>query len=458
MSYDENKSSEVKADNPLTPKRDSSWMEALPIKRQPWDKPERASVDEAAMRCVECGHAPHPPGKCLNMASDSDCNCVPATAGERHEYAEPLVRHEFNGHADAPETWCTVPTEGTEHGYCGQPRSAPCHRIDPFADDPHNMSAEDVLDEPEDRLIQSAPDSSAADPSQIERDRRAESSSATPPIHEAVEMKHEGCCTTDNPHTTCLERWCRDCVACCAGISAADFNEVAIIVSGEVVAKSAGPSPALDMSLVKNASTSGRKRLWLSGSRRCRSSHCKEGGDDEMTTKPNCQSWGHYPGCPHDETAPPGPVAAPCELTGCGRCERSPGCIHYCDEHHKFMCVVEHAGASHSPAVTAEGRDSAEVRHLLHVLIEECSEVQKVCTKALRFGLDDTYRADNGIEPQITPRQELRHELNDLGGTLNLMQLHEVIPPVDGFDDAERADKVLRILSMMDYAKERGML
>lgn len=38
MSYDENESSKVKADNPLTPKPDNSWMEALPLKRNPWDK------------------------------------------------------------------------------------------------------------------------------------------------------------------------------------------------------------------------------------------------------------------------------------------------------------------------------------------------------------------------------------------------------------------------------------
>lgn len=106
----------------------------------------------------------------------------------------------------------------------------------------------------------------------------------------------------------------------------------------------------------------------------------------------------------------------------------------------------------------ADSGQEAETRHLLYCLIEECSEVQKVCAKALRFGLDDTYRANNGIEPPITPRQELRHELNDFSGVLTLLQQAEVLPPVDGFDDAERAEKILKVMRMMEYAREQGML
>ena len=36
MIYDGNESRDIKAENPLTPKPDNAWMEALPIKNQPW--------------------------------------------------------------------------------------------------------------------------------------------------------------------------------------------------------------------------------------------------------------------------------------------------------------------------------------------------------------------------------------------------------------------------------------
>jgi hypothetical protein len=32
-------------------------------------------IPETPARCSECGHQSHPPGQCLNIASDNDCNC-----------------------------------------------------------------------------------------------------------------------------------------------------------------------------------------------------------------------------------------------------------------------------------------------------------------------------------------------------------------------------------------------
>lgn len=51
-------------------------------------------------------------------------------------------------------------------------------------------------------------------------------------------------------------------------------------------------------------------------------------------------------------------------------------------------------------------------RELLIVLIEECSEVQKRATKAMRFGLDE-------IQPgqDLTNRQRLSREVGDVGTT-----------------------------------------
>lgn len=39
MTTEENESQSTKIDNPLTPKQDNSWAEAIPKKVMPWDKP-----------------------------------------------------------------------------------------------------------------------------------------------------------------------------------------------------------------------------------------------------------------------------------------------------------------------------------------------------------------------------------------------------------------------------------
>lgn len=104
---------------------------------------------------------------------------------------------------------------------------------------------------------------------------------------------------------------------------------------------------------------------------------------------------------------------------------------------------------------------SSVIQHLLFVLIEECSEVQKACTKALRFGLDDTYRANNerGLPKwDLTPRQEIRHELNDVRGTVALLRHYGVLPELDPTDDAEESQKITKVESLMEYAKEQGTL
>lgn len=63
---------------------------AADLQKQGWMSPaERAKLEEEAReaiasiravlpgpsRCDRCGHAPHPPGGCLNIASDNDCDC-----------------------------------------------------------------------------------------------------------------------------------------------------------------------------------------------------------------------------------------------------------------------------------------------------------------------------------------------------------------------------------------------
>lgn len=99
--------------------------------------------------------------------------------------------------------------------------------------------------------------------------------------------------------------------------------------------------------------------------------------------------------------------------------------------------------------------------HLLVCLMEECSEVQKACAKALRFGLDDTYRADNELglpKWDLTPRQEIRHELNDLIGVVSLLRHHGVLPEPDHGDSIEESAKITKVEKLMDYAVKAGSL
>lgn len=99
--------------------------------------------------------------------------------------------------------------------------------------------------------------------------------------------------------------------------------------------------------------------------------------------------------------------------------------------------------------------------HLLVCLMEEASEIQKACAKALRFGLDDTYRPDNGLDlPEwtLTPRQELQHELNDLRGVVALLRNRAVLPELTAHDDEEESAKVAKVERLMGYARAERTL
>lgn len=99
--------------------------------------------------------------------------------------------------------------------------------------------------------------------------------------------------------------------------------------------------------------------------------------------------------------------------------------------------------------------------HLLVCLMEEASEVQKACAKALRFGLDDTYRADNEMElPKwdMTPREEIQHELNDMRGVVALLRHEKVLPELSPQDDVEESAKIAKVEKMMEYAIHEGTL
>jgi hypothetical protein len=59
-------------------------------------------------------------------------------------------------------------------------------------------------------------------------------------------------------------------------------------------------------------------------------------------------------------------------------------------------------------------------QQLLIVLAEECSEVIKEVSKALRFGIDTTYKG-------TSPKERLQWELVDLISSIELLQDEEVI-------------------------------
>jgi hypothetical protein len=95
-----------------------------------------------------------------------------------------------------------------------------------------------------------------------------------------------------------------------------------------------------------------------------------------------------------------------------------------------------------------------EIEHLLVCLNEECCEIAKECTKALRFGLDD-YNAENHDDP--LNRERLRRELCDLLGVIELLVARGVI--TDPHLDTQRIYfKKVRVAKFMRYAQNAGAL
>lgn len=66
------------------------------------------------------------------------------------------------------------------------------------------------------------------------------------------------------------------------------------------------------------------------------------------------------------------------------------------------------------------------VRELLEILIEECAEVQKACTKALRFGLDNGYPGS-----ETTNAEEISIELGDVEAVVERLEYLQTLNPTD---------------------------
>jgi len=87
--------------------------------------------------------------------------------------------------------------------------------------------------------------------------------------------------------------------------------------------------------------------------------------------------------------------------------------------------------------------------HLLTILIEECAEIQKDATKALRFGLTDFYN-----NPPSN-REKISNEMADLMGVYSML-VHENI--VDQFSEELVSRKKDRVEKFLLYSKEHGTL
>jgi len=91
-----------------------------------------------------------------------------------------------------------------------------------------------------------------------------------------------------------------------------------------------------------------------------------------------------------------------------------------------------------------------KTEYLLTCLVEECAEVQKEATKALRFGLEDNWR-DQGKQSE-----RIVHEFCDL------ISIYDMLVEEGLIDDVTTAEmiemKKQRVHKYMHYARERGTL
>lgn len=89
--------------------------------------------------------------------------------------------------------------------------------------------------------------------------------------------------------------------------------------------------------------------------------------------------------------------------------------------------------------------------HLLTCLMEECAEIQKAASKALRFGLAHA----PGSKP-LTNAQLIAHEVNDLVAVVELLEEAGLIERSGTLRALE--EKKIKVKMFMNYAREQGTL
>ena len=84
--------------------------------------------------------------------------------------------------------------------------------------------------------------------------------------------------------------------------------------------------------------------------------------------------------------------------------------------------------------------------HLLVILAEECAEIAKETSKAIRFGMDEVMPGQ-----ALNNRQRILRELNDLWAVVEMLNLQVV--------DREAIEhKKTKVAEFMNYAEKCGTL
>lgn len=91
------------------------------------------------------------------------------------------------------------------------------------------------------------------------------------------------------------------------------------------------------------------------------------------------------------------------------------------------------------------------VEHLLTCLSEECSEIQQAVAKALRFGL-----GDGSPITETTNAYDIAKECVDFLAVLEMLESTGVLKKLSTQELIDK--KKLKVLSYMEYARERGTL
>lgn len=90
--------------------------------------------------------------------------------------------------------------------------------------------------------------------------------------------------------------------------------------------------------------------------------------------------------------------------------------------------------------------------YLLVCLAEECAELSKAATKALRFGLDDKEPKESH-----TNGENIQHEFNDVLAIIEMLAEQDILPLGDS-RPALLQKKKDKVASYMEYAVRRGAL
>lgn len=91
--------------------------------------------------------------------------------------------------------------------------------------------------------------------------------------------------------------------------------------------------------------------------------------------------------------------------------------------------------------------------HLLVILAEECNEVAKEVSKALRFGLDDKKPKQNK-----TNRQKIAIEFNDLFAVIRMCIYSGILLDKEVISIEQMEAKMQKVKKYLQYSKDVGTL